>query len=226
MTFDLPSAELRAPSAPLSDLSGVPATADTLAAYGNAKHLDRLLLLASLQRAWLSGVPERTMQLLSSLRRLESLVVFGYRAPTFSALRPLSTINSLAIVGSSQLRSLAGVEALLHLQSLLLVDCTRIKDLEPLRHLPELQTLILEGGISKELRLPSLWPLAPLVTLRRLRLASIRVDDRSLEPLQGLTQLRDVFFADVFPRNEFRRLAAALPQASGDWLDHYRAGDA
>jgi hypothetical protein len=59
--------------------------------------------------------------------------------------------------------------------------------------------------------------------LRRLRLAGIRVVDKSLGPLHGLTALRSVFIAYNFPKPELRALAAALPQAKGEFLDTYRS---
>ncbi len=144
------------------------------------------------------------------------------RGSDLKNLAGLVHLQRLVIVGSSRLKALDGVEQLKALRELLLVLVTGITSLKPLASLTGLTDLCVEGGFSKLLRFPTLQSLAPLHSLTRLRLASIRIDDRSLQPLHGLEALRDVFIAKAFPAQEFRLLARALPHASGLWLDDYR----
>ena len=89
--------------------------------------------------------------------------------------------------------------------------------LDGIEALGRLRTLILFDVGGEDLS-----PLAGLAGLARLRLASLRVADASLRALHGLLGLRDVFVADMFPPEEMRALAAALPEARGEWLDTYR----
>jgi hypothetical protein len=85
-----------------------------------------------------------------------------------------------------------------------------------------LETLCLEGGFSKHLRVHSLGPLSVLRLLRRLRLASIRAVEDGLRPLATLANLQEVFIAATFGRTELQFLAQALPDAKGEFLDTYR----
>ena len=73
--------------------------------------------------------------------------------------------------------------------------------------------------------------LSPTLTERELDITSpatvadavsIRVIDRSLRPLHRLVGLREVFIAKSFPVPEFKALAAALPNARGEYLDSFR----
>ena len=86
--------------------------------------------------------------------------------------------------------------------------------------------MCLEGGFSKPLGVDTLEPLSGLFELQELRLASIRVSDRSLRPLESLRNVRSVFIAGTFPREELRRLAMALPDAHGEYLDSARTHEA
>ena len=104
----------------------------------------------------------------------------------------------------------------------MLFDCSGYTSIEPIRDLTGLTSLCLEGGFSKPIRLASIEAVGSLLSLCRLRLASLRVSDRSLSPLRSLANLRDVFIADAFPAAEFRALARALPLARGQFLDSYR----
>lgn len=223
MTFELPAAETHAPLPPVRDLRDVADDAAVVATFGSAKQIERLAALPSLRHLWISGLPEKRVQLLSSLSGLSSLVVHGFRGPSLQPLSGLPQLERLVICGSSRPHSLDGIESLPKLRELLLVLVSGIHDLDPLSAVTGLTTLCVEGGFSKPLRLPSLQPLAPLRSLGRLRLASIRIADRSLQPLHNLAALRDLFIADVFPPDEFRALAAALPDARGEWLDSHRA---
>jgi len=109
-----------------------------------------------------------------------------------------------------------------NLRSLILFSNCNYHDIAELRCLDQLDMLCLEGGLSKQLKLASLAPLESLKSLQRLRLASLRVQDGSLQPLHGLHALREVFIAKVFSALEFRALAQALPNARGQWVDSFR----
>lgn len=221
--MDIPTTEFRAFGPVHDNLEAVPSDASEVCAYGRAKNLARLGSLPRLRRLWLSGMVENAWSAARGLCDLRELVVHDFRASSFTVMPEFPALEVLAIAGSSKLRSLEGIQRYEQIRTLLLFGCCNYRDLSPLRALRGLVTLCLEGGFSKTLRVDSFEPLAGLVHLRRLRLASIRVTDRSLRPLSALRRLESVFVAQTFAPSELRHLAEALPEARGEFLDSARS---
>ena len=222
MTFDLPSHEICAPFAPASLLAEVPLTATDIVVAKNAEDIDRLPAFRCLTSLWINGVSEAAVNVVASLTSLRHLVIWNLRAADLRLVSGLRNLERLAIVHSAKVRSLSGLEALTSLRELITFGSCNFASLEEIGCLSALDTLCLEGGFSKPLRVTSLSPLAGLTQLRRLRLASIRVEDKSLRPLHGLAALRDVFVAKMFPAAELRALAKALPEVQGEYVDEFR----
>jgi hypothetical protein len=155
--------------------------------------------------------------------RLRRLVIHNLRVEDLTAFAALTDLQDLSIAGSPKVRSLSGIETLRKLRRLILFDTCNYGDLDAVETLSDLEALCIEGGFSKPLRISTLGPLQQLKNLKRLRLASIRVVDGSLRPLHGLGSLRQVFIAKVFSPDEFRALAAALPQVRGEFVDTFRS---
>jgi hypothetical protein len=225
--MDIPTEAMRgAPGPVLEDLRALDPTVCAISAYGRAKGLEGIASLRQLERLWLSGMSERHLSLLPPVLPIRDLVVHDYRSGSIQALPEAPALESLAVCGSAKLKSISGVERYRGLRQLILFDCNNYSDLLPLRPLEQLETLCLEGGFSKVLRVQSLEPLSSLRRLRRLRLASIRVKEGGLAPLEGLSSIESVFIARTFPRAELQRLARALPRARGRYLDDFRKAEA
>jgi hypothetical protein len=220
--MDLPHDELLAPLPVLEAISGVAPAATVIAVFGKARDLGELRRLEQLEYLWISGVDEATARVVADLHRLRRLVIHGLTTRDLAPLARLTALVDLSIAGSPKLTSLSGVDRLVRLRKLILFDTCNYTSVEPLVHLQELETLCLEGGWSKPLRLDSLAPIGHLGRLRRLRLASLRVADQSLRPLHRLRDLSDVFIAKVFTDTEFRELATALPGVHGEFVDSFR----
>src|SRR5262249_28773183 len=77
------------------------------------------------------------------------------------------------------------------------------------------------GGIWSTLKIPSLAPLLRLPNLRYLMLSNVRPADRTLRPLARLRHLRRLELPNFFEVEEFARLAADLPEASGHGLSPF-----
>jgi hypothetical protein len=153
---------------------------------------------------------------------LKRLVVFKYGLADLMPLGGLSNLECLVILGSPKLKSLAGIERLQKLKTAVLFANCNYTSVAPLGELTGVEALGIEGGFSKNVRIDSLNPLANLSGLEILRLASIRVADKSLRPLHALTKLREVFITKHFPASELKAMADALPQARGEFLDSSR----
>jgi hypothetical protein len=222
MIFHIPTQEIFAPSAVIDDLSQISSDVETLVTSGKAKHFSRLVELPKLNTLWLSGVSEKTLETVTSLTQLKKLTIFGVRATTIASMRSLQGLTSLAVCRSSKLLSLSGLEGLVNLQSLIVFDCIKVDSLNELSNLVGLETLCIEGGMWRDIKIPTLKPLSSLVRLKHLRLASIRVEDRSLQPLHSLTKLSEVFIAKSFPSTEFFALADALPSVRDEVLFHHK----
>jgi hypothetical protein len=221
--MNLPHAELLAPTSLVDRISSIPFDASVASIFGRAPDLPELKNRPSLERLWVSGIAEKHAPTLGEMSWLRQLVVHDWRAPNLCALSHLRQLQCLRVAGSPKLRSLDGLADLTSLRELILFDCCNYESIEPLSALPAIETLCLEGGFSKTLRIASLAALAHATTLRRLRLASVRVGDGSLRPLHGLSGLGDVFIAKTFPESELRAAAAALPSARGEFLDSFRS---
>jgi hypothetical protein len=82
--------------------------------------------------------------------------------------------------------------------------------------MPALQEFVYDGGFEKEVKVPSLAPLARLKGLRRLELRNVQALDGSLAPLAVLHALEHLFIAgNAFAVEEYARLAASLASARG-----------
>src|SRR5262245_18607812 len=222
MTFELPHAETIAPAPPLLDLKPLSPAVETVSAYGKAKGLSRLEDFPRLRTLWISGLNDAQAGIVGRLSGLQSLVIHDLRVPSLQGFTRLAGLEPLAICGVSELKTLEGIQALRNLRELFLVIVTGLQALDPLAGLRNLETLSIDGGLYKNLRLASFTPLRGLEKLRRLRLAGVTVVDRTLRPLHGLSALRDVFIGEMFPKKELIDLARALPLARGEFLDRYR----
>jgi len=94
---------------------------------------------------------------------------------------------------------------------------TRSFSLEPLRALDQLRFLWLSGTMWTAMRVDSLAPLGPLSRLERLILSNVRVRDRRLAPLLGLSRLTEIRLPKFFPAEEVAALRRAFPSAKGPW---------
>ena len=215
--MDLPSAELQAPPPAFDLVASIPRDAVVAAVLPRVKDFENLAHHKSLEYLWVSGIRDKEAAIVGGMTWLRCLVVHDLRVSTLQAFAPLGRLTSLRIAGSSKIKSLSGLEQLTGLTELILFDCCNYATIEQIAPLVSLETLCLEGGFSKPLTIESLEPLAQLTELRRLRLASVRVRDKSLRPLHGLDKLRDVFIAKMFPDFELRAAAAALPAAHGEY---------
>lgn len=220
--MEMPHAEVLAPGVLEGDEEAL-ARGECLAVDGREIDLEMLAGLTALRYLWTSRLTLPGAEAVGQLVQLDRFVVHEYRPADLRPLSPLRKLTRLAIVGSPALKSLEGLEALTNLRQLILLGNSYYSDLSPLASLVNLETLCVEGGLYKNLKVDSLGPLARLTRLTRLRLAGIQVLDKSLKPLHGLTRLRSVFIARNLPKPELRALAAALPEAKGEFLDTYRA---
>ena len=217
----LPFEIFEAPYQPLDGFAGL--KDGNLAVYGRALARAESGRLEGISSAWISGCPESACAVVGRMKSLRRLVIFGWAMPDLSLLSELHGLEALGITDSPNLKSLAGLERLVNLRELYLTSNMGISEVSQVKALKNLKTLCLEGGFSKPLHLDTLAPLSSLSGVERLRLASIRVRDKSLRPLVEMTSLQEVFVAKTFPKSELRFVAAHRPDVHGEFLDSFRS---
>lgn len=220
--MDIPFAQLQAPAPPTRSIDTKNSSLTVLTVYGEALLKADINALEKVEYLWLSGATEQACRVVGTMHSLTRLVVHDWRSGDLSTLRDLSQLRSLSLAGSPRLKNLKGLEELTALKELILFDCGSYTSVGPISRLTQLKTLSIEGGFTVPLRLESLKPLAGLIGLENLRLASMRVTDGSLAPLRTLSKVRSTFITAQFAASELRELARALPLAHGEHLDSNR----
>lgn len=173
----------------------------------------------NLRRLWLHSVNQEFLEEMSELPAVEMLLIDRLTATDLTPLRRLRRLRRLIINGGTKIPDLNWVAELPPLEALAIENFKCVSDLNPLALLTSLSALGVEGSTWTMMRVASLAPLTRLKGLRRLFLTSLRVTDRSLQPLHTLTDLEVLQSAAAFSDEEFLRLRQALPRLRCDWFD-------
>jgi hypothetical protein len=175
--------------------------------------------LGSIVRLWAYAVDHSFLDEICRMLSLELLYLEHVTATDLSGLGRLSRLTRLIVVDATKVEDLDWVPSLDSLEALALENFKRVHDLSPLARLTRLRALGIEGSLWTPMRVATLRPLSDLPSLEALFLTNLRVADRSLEPLHGLRRLRVLQCAKFFPRVEFQRLENALPDLRCQWFD-------
>lgn len=157
------------------------------------------------------GVNQRVLDEICDIPTLDTLrLVCTPRALDLSRLARLPKLRRLILDGPTQMRSLDWASNLGQLDALAMMSLPRVGTLDPLATLPGLHALAIEGSMWTAMRVTTLAPLGHLTQLRYLFMTALRVEDSSLAPLRGLSELRVLDAAYYFPMEECARLSAHL----------------
>ena len=89
----------------------------------------------------------------------------------------------------------------------------------PLSKLIQLELLVLEGGMWKSMNLKNIKPLEKLINLKRLEMANVHIEDKSLRPIAKLKHLEELRFANFFPVEEVAYLKNHLHNTKCKWFN-------
>lgn len=158
--------------------------------------------LKSLTLTWRDGISG-----IEALTELEDLRLMEFRGEDLRGFAGARALKKL-VIKDANIRSVAGIEAHPHLQSVLLAACRRLQHIDDLAAVAGLRELTLDGCP----RLTELGPLAALHDLSQLTLADCRRLE-SIQPLAGLKLERldisgstDIRDGDITPARAARDL--------------------
>jgi hypothetical protein len=142
--------------------------------------------------------------------QITSLFVDRPRARDLSPLSSLSLIN-FSVSYPSYVKDWSFLSSFSSLLRLVLDNTLSIRDLEPLREFLNLEVLMISGGYSKTLKLPSLSPLSDLMRLKVVALAAVRFGCWDLGCLLRLPELCLFDCPLYWPKAEVMKLAQHKP---------------
>jgi len=151
------------------------------------------------------------IDLVAESPQITSLFVDRPRARDLSPLSSLRLFN-FSVSYPSYVKNWSFLSSFSSLVRLVLANTLSILDLEPLREFLNLEVLMVSGGYSKTLKLPSLSPLSDLIRLKVIALAAVRFECWDLDCLLKLPELCLFDCPQYWPKDEVMKLARSKPQ--------------
>lgn len=171
-----------------------------------------------IRRLWAHAVNQAFLEEIAQLDALEMLYITRVTATDLTPLRNLPRLRSLSVIDATKVTDLNWLPRTASLQALAVENMKRVTDLDALASLTQLKALAIEGSMWTAMRVASLAPLRALERLEYLFLTNLRVADKSLKPLHGLTKLRALQCANFYSAAEFVALANVRPGIRCDWF--------
>jgi len=161
--------------------------------------------------AYVAGIGDRDLASLAAFLDVKYLHFYELRAANFSPLSAISHLRNLKIHWNTKVIALHAIGQLRDLESLVLVDVPKAKDLSPLEAMPELAALEFSGGIWNPNHAILLAPIASLPKLEELVLTNLRVESGGLRPLARCRSLKTLTLSNQFDTEDYAYLSVALP---------------
>ena len=178
-----------------------------------AADLSRLAKFPRLTGLWVQHATTKDIELIGTLRGLESLLIWELKTPAIGPIAGLRQLRHLVLWIANKVRDLRPLAGLTRLEALFLRELRHVTDLSALSSLTRLRDLQVVGGLWSKFRVRSLRPLANLTQLEYVYMASMRVKDGSLSPIANLRRLRYIGMDNAFPVEECAAVAGALPKS-------------
>jgi hypothetical protein len=175
-------------------------------------------LLAGRQSVRLLDPDQEWINLVAESPHITSLFLDQPRARDLSPLSSLKLIN-FSVSYPSQVKNWSFLSSFTSLVRLVLANTLSIRDLDTLRNFHNLEVLMVSGGYSKKLQLPSLSPLSELTRLKVIVLAAVRFESWDLTMLHQLPELCLFDCPLSWPKSELMNLARNKPHLISNALD-------
>lgn len=164
-------------------------------------------------------VNQEVLEEIADLPQLETLYISELTATNLHCLGKCRNLRHLIIKTGTKIPSLAWVEELPALNSLLLEHLKLVTDITAVQSLSTLTAFGFEGSIWTTQRVDSFQPIVSLQRLEALFLTNCRPAQSGLQPLHQMHHLRYLETAAFYSDAEFLALREALPQLECEWFD-------
>jgi len=168
--------------------------------------------------AYVVGARERDLPRLATFLDAEYLHFYELPANDLAALALIARLRHLKIHWNTKLETLDHIGSLGKLETLVLIDTPKIKDLSPLTRLAKLAALEFSGGIWNKNHAESLEPIAMIPGLEELVLTNLRVGEGGLRPLANCKALRRLGLSNQFETADYAFLSVTLRQVECDYF--------
>lgn len=165
--------------------------------------------LREVRNLWfVSRVNQKMLDAACRVPKLEGIFIKWSGIKNIDALRIPKKLRHLYLGGSSQGESIDVLGELDSLVTLDLEQLNRISDFRFLSKLTSLEGLGIDGSIWTAQKIDTIKPLANLHNLKYLTLTNTRIQDKSFDPILGLTELVRFNSSWNYPEAEFEKLKA------------------
>lgn len=180
--------------------------------------------------AYLVGMKDGDIAAITPLLDVEYLYFYELRAADLAPLASLPRLRNLKVEWNTRLTTLDAIGRLTRLETLILVDTPKVRDLSALAALSNLTAFEYSGGIWNKQRAISLEPLGELPLLEELTLTNLTVESGGLRPLARCRSLTTLHLSNQFDTEDYAYLSVALPNvecpAFRPWMRVHHAGGA
>jgi hypothetical protein len=174
-------------------------TKKLIAKQVNSDFLEEISMLKELEYLNLEVVTAENLNVLCNLKNLKTVKIYGVRKiDDFSPLMEIPSLENLFIENAKHLHTLD-----------IFSDAHHIK------------ALGIEGGMYTKQKIQSLKPLEGLKALEVLFMSSVQLEDKNLNYLATIPQLKALECDRFAPKGSFQELRKLMPKLSCGWCDQY-----
>lgn len=175
----------------------------------SAKNIERLKDL-QIENLWLIGANDKELKKILPLVNPKYLNLYQVLAKDLTILEILTQAETIELNWNTKATQLWDISKNQSLNTLELIDFSKLEDIDQLTLAQQIRSLVLGGGHNKALRIKTLEPLSLLKNLNYLGLTNLKVEDESLKPLAELKNLKELEISNQFETKEYAWLATRL----------------
>lgn len=182
---------------------------DSIHLASTAINLERLKDL-DVKNIWLVGANDKELGKILKWINPTYLNLYQVLVKDLSIIETLARTETLVLNWNTKATALWDISKNRDLRTLEITDFSKIDDLGQLALAAQLTSLVIGGGIEKQMKIKSLEPLSGLTSLRYLALSNLKVEDDTLAPLGALINLEELEISNQFETKEYALLAMKL----------------